>query len=202
MTRFLIEVNGTKATDVADVEYERTEGESIGSAQITVSNTDSNRSLFESGADVVVKREDTSNPGTFDTEWTGEVTSKPSNSNRRNATLEVTAETKAGQLEYGKVGRPFIQTDSGDIVRQAVEEVVEPETSTEFVTTGDAVGSWSSDANVFELANIAEKSLNDFGADLLYADFAQGETGEWYIRNTSVGASILPGRRIRTLVPL
>lgn len=196
MANYQVFVDGTQATNLIDVDYDNTEGEDVGQAEVSVFNSSLNRSLFAAGDDVTIKREDPNNPGTFDTEWVGEVAGTPANVNRRNATLEVECETKFGQLEYGKVGRPFIQVDSGDAVRQAVERVVEPETSPRFVTTGGDTGPWSSDANVFELAEIDSKSLNDFGTDLLYADFKEGESGEWYLRNTSVGTTVVPGRRI------
>jgi len=196
MTNFQVEVDGTQATNLIDVTYDRTEGGDVGQAVITVMNSDANRTLFASGADVVIKREDPSNPGTYEDDWVGEVIGTPSNANRRNATLEVEAETRSGQLEYGKVGRPFIETDTGAIVREAVNKQVEPETSPVFVTTGSSVSDWSSDANVFELGEISEKSLNEFGSDVLYADFKEGEGGEWYLRNTSLGTTIVPGRRL------
>jgi hypothetical protein len=196
MTNFQVEVNGTLATNLIDVNYDKTEGGDVGQALITVMNSDANRTLFASGADVVIKREDPSNPGTYEKEWVGEVIGTPSNANRRNATLEVEAETRIGHLEYGKVGRPFIQVDSGDIVRRALNQTVEPETATVFVTTGSDASDWSSNANVFELADISEKSLNEFGSDLLYADFKEGNSDDWYIRNTSVGSTVVPGRRI------
>lgn len=196
MVNFKVEVGGTPATDVIDVEYDRTEGADVSQATVKVLNSSANRSLFESGSDVIIKREDVDNPGVFDKEWSGEVAGTPSNASQRNVTLSVECESKGGQLEYGKVGRPFIQVDSGDAVRQAVEKVVEPETSPVFVTTGSDTGPWSSNANIFELADINSKGLNDFGSDLLYADFSEGEEGTWYIRNTSVGSTVLPGRRL------
>jgi len=196
MANFQVFVDGTQATNLIDVEYDNTEGGDVGQAVITVMNSSANRSLFASGADVTIKREDPANPGSYVEDWVGEVIGTPSNTNRRNATLEVEAETRVGHLEYGKVSRPFIQMDTGDIVRNAVEEQVEPETSNVFVTTGSDAGPWSSDANVFELANIESKSLNEFGSDLLYADFKEGESGSWYIRNTSVGTTVVPGRRL------
>lgn len=196
MANFKVEVGGTNATDVIDVEYDKTEGADIGQATVTVGNTSANRSLFQSGSDVVIKREDPANPGTFDTEWRGEVTGSPSNTSRRNVTLEVECETKLGQLEYGKVGRPFIQMDTGKIVEQAVEKVVEPNTSPRFISTGSDLTNWDSDAGVFELANINKKRLNEFGSDLLYADFGEGESGTWHLTYDDVDFGEAPGRQI------
>lgn len=196
MVNYQVEVNGTPATDVTSVEYDRTEGADVAQATITVLNTAANRSLFASGDDVVIKREAPDNPGSFDVEWAGEVAATPSTSSQRRVTLTVEAEATTGQIEYGKIGRPFIQVDSGDAVAQAIDKVVEPETSPEFVTTGSSTSGWESNANTFELADITEKSINEFGSNLLYADFREGVGKTWYIRNRSVGTAPLPGRRL------
>jgi len=125
-----VEVGGTEPTNIVDVSYTNASGDSIGTAEITVANSASNRSLFESGADVVIKEGGT-------VEWSGEVIGKPSNESRDNLTLDVEAETKAGQAEYGKVNRPFIEMSRAEIVRQAVDYEVEPYTRARTITNAD-----------------------------------------------------------------
>lgn len=191
-----VKVGGTTATQVIDVEYDTTEGGDVGQALITVGNTQTNRDLFSFGSDVVIEREDPNNPGTYNTVWRGEVVGKPSNTQQRNVTLDVECETKIGQIEFGKVGRPFIERDTGTIVKNMVEEVVEPETKTHFVTVGSDLTDWSSDAQNFELGKITDRQLNEYGHDFFYLDFGEEESGTWKLTNTSIGSSTLPGRRI------
>jgi hypothetical protein len=43
----------------------------------------------------------------------------------------------AGQAEYGKVNRPFIEMSRAEIIREAVDKVIEPYTTTRKVTNAD-----------------------------------------------------------------
>lgn len=196
MANVKVEVDGTQASDVFDVEFESASGADIGGATVTVANTQSNRNLFASGAEVAIFREDTSNPGTFDKEWVGEVIGKPSNASRDNLSLSIEAESKVAQAEYGKINRPFIEMDTGAIVREAVNKQVEPYTRPVFIHRGSSTTNWSSDAPIFELADVDSKGLNQFGSDVLFAGFREDQAGTFHVTFDDVPASAAPDGRI------
>jgi len=196
MTDFRVTADGATVSGVTSLEYETKEGKSVSVATITVLNTPANRNTFTTGTPVTVERQDPSTPGSFETEFRGEVTAKPSENSRRNLTLSVEAEALSGRLEFAKVSRPFINVDSGVAVRRAATTVAEPSNEPAYISTGSDIGKWSSDANAFELADISEKSLNKFGDNLLYADFAEGDTGTFTVGRTNIDPSTVPGRRI------
>jgi len=183
-----VEVGGTEPTNIVDVSYTNASGDSIGTAEITVANSASNRSLFESGADVVIKEGGT-------VEWSGEVIGKPSNESRDNLTLDVEAETKAGQAEYGKVNRPFIEMSRAEIVRQAVDFEVEPYTRARTITNADTTTNWSSDSQIFELTDDS-KGINKFGKDTLFVGIYEDESGAYDVTFDDVPSSSVPGRRV------
>jgi len=196
MTNKRVDVDGTTASRVVDVDYENTEGGDIGQANITVGNTASNRTLFAPGALVEVYYEDPSSPGSFVKDWTGEVIGNPSNQSKRNLTLEVEAETKIAQIEYGKVNRPFVEMDSGAIVREAVEKTVEPYTRPQYIHKGDDLANWSSNATYFELSAINSKGLNEYGSDVFFVGMKEDQSGTFRVTYDDVAFGEAPGRRI------
>lgn len=189
MTAPIVEVEGVQATELIDVSYGNGTGGTIGNAEITVGNSSANRDLFESGADVVIKEDG-------DVVWSGEVIGKPSNTERANLTLTVDAETKAGQAEYGKVNRPFIEMSRGDMVRQAVDFEVEPYTRTRRITFADTTTSWSSSGvDIFEKTDDS-RGINKFGQDTLFVGMTEDTTGTPSVTFHDVPSTAAPGRRI------
>jgi hypothetical protein len=188
MTTPTVEVGGTEPTNIIDVTYSNPSGGNIGQAEITVGNSGSNRSLFESGADVVIKQNGT-------VEWSGEVIGKPSNQERENLTLSVEAETKAGQAEYGKVSRPFIEMSRAEIVREAVDYEVEPYTRARNITNADSTTNWSSDSQIFEVTDDS-KGINKHGSDTLFVGIYEDESETYDVTFDAVPATSAPGRRV------
>jgi len=196
MTNYRVDVDGTTATKVIDVDYEKTTGGDIGQANITVGNTQTNRNLFAPAAVVEVFYEDPNNAGSYVKDWVGEVIGNPSNKSKRNLTLEVEAETKVAQVEYGKVNRPFIEMDSGAILREAIDKTVEPYTRPKYVHRGDDLSNWSSDATYFELGEINSKGLNEYGRDVFFFGLKEGQSGTFEATYDAVSFSEAPGGRI------
>lgn len=188
MTTPIVEVDGTEPTNIVDVTYTNASGDGIGTAEITVGNSNSNRSLFASGADVVIKQGG-------EVEWSGEVIGKPSNASRDNLTLAVEAETKAGQAEYGKVNRPFIEMSRAEIVREAVDYEVEPHTRTRKITNADTTTNWSSESQIFEVTDDSN-GINKHGKDTLFAGIYEGESGSYDVTFDDVPSAAAPGRRV------
>lgn len=193
---YKVEVDGTTVTQVIDVDYETGSNNEIGGGTITVANTGTNRSLFESGSNVVIKVEDDDEPGTFVKDWQGEVIGKPSNADKRNLSLEVDVESKAAQAEYGKVGRPFIEKDSGAIVREMFETEVDPYSRPRFIHRGSSIDGWSSNASYFERGRIRSKSIYEYGNDIIFFGLSEGSRGWYRATYDGVPERAAPGRRI------
>jgi len=191
-----VDVDGTTASKVIDVDYSKPVGDKIGTATISVGNTQTNRNLFTSGAEVTIKVEDPDNPGTYTDEWVGEVIGKPSNASKRNLTLEVDAESKAAQAEFGKVNRPFIEKTNSEIVTQMVSKVADPERKETFITKAEATADWSHNVRDFELMD----SISDVvrtGGNALYFGIRPGASGTIYAEYT--GGPTISGRSLDRL---
>jgi len=183
-------VDGTRATQVIDVEYENTTGSSIGSATVSVANTNANRSLFKPASRVEIRKNGS-------TVWSGEVLGKPSNTSGRNLTLDVEAETFAGQAEYGKVTRPFVELSRADIVRQAVDKQIKPFTDTKKITYAETVTDWSANDVVDDLEKTDDsKGINEFGQDTVFVGMRNGSSGTGTVTYDAVPTSAVPGRRV------
>lgn len=184
-------VDGAPVQYLTDVEYTHPSGGEIGTAKITVGNTDSNRSLFETGAPVeiyVAGQE----------EWTGEVIGKPSNSSHDNLTLTVEAESRGAQAEYGKVDRMFIERSRAEILRRAIDNEIESHRFKRYITYGDDTSGWSADTDIFELTN-DDKGINKFGSDTLFAGVFSGGSGTYELTYDNVPAEAGLGHRLSRL---
>jgi hypothetical protein len=198
MPNYKIEVDGTAAVNVVTVDYETPSNGEIGTAVITVANTASNRSLFESGDEVVIYEEDRNDAGTFVRKWFGEVIGKPSSTNSRNLTIDVEVESKAAQLEYAKVSRPFIEMTTGEMVEQAIAKERDPSVGTETITDGSSLSGWSSNVDNFRLLD-TDSDLPNSGGNAIYAEIPDGSSGSYYAEYVDVSPQEAPERRISKL---
>jgi hypothetical protein len=196
MANYKVEVDGTTVSNVIDVSTQKPDSGSIGEAKITVGNSDTNRGLFVPGAEVVVKIEDPDNPGTFETDWRGDVVSKPSNTAANNLSLEVTAETTSAQAEYAKVTRPFIERTNSEIIEKAVAEIVDPEPVVVDIHKAESTTDWSHNFDEFELMDTVSDIVRD-GDDALYFGIPPGTSGTLYAEYT--GGPTVTGRRLDVL---
>lgn len=199
MAKPIVEVDGVEIPDVVSVDYANESDRGIGQANITVGNTASIRQMIAPGDDVVVKEPDKS--GTFERTWSGEVVGNPSNAARDSLTVEVEAEKKTGQLEYAKVSRPFIEQSSGDMLRSAIEKRADPNVQTEYVTEGDSMSGWSSNADNVELLDVEAAISNNptSSPNSAYFDFLEGRSGTFDFTYEDVPSSAAPGRRIERI---
>lgn len=193
MTVPQVRVDGTVVTNVFDVSYERGKDESIGSATVTVANTPTNRALFAPASDV-----DITPAGETDPVWSGEVIGSPSNTQTRNLKLEVEAETKAAQLEYAQVSRPFIERTNAEIIDKAVQFERDRSVGDERIFDGTAVDDVTTNADNVEPLTADGVSRSPTGdPDSLYVDFADGRSGPFDV-TIDVPAAV-PGRRLDTI---
>lgn len=192
MANTKVEVNGSVLPDVVDISYGKDSGDTIGTAELTVANTPSNRAMISSG-DTVDIFESTSDG--FDKKWSGEVITKPSNASRRGLTLELEVESTAAQLEYAKVNRPFIELSTGDMIRQAVEKIRDPSVSEVFAYEGTTVSGWNGNAPDLSLIG-DDAGVISRGDDGLYAGLPESGTGEYAVEYTDLTSDAVPGRRI------
>lgn len=193
----MVEVDGIEATDIIDISFGKETGDSIGTAELTVSNTDVARAQFRSGSDVVIYEQ--SPDGTFEASWSGEVIGTPSNVSRRNMTLEIEAETKTAQLEYAKINRPFIERTSSEMVELAVSETVAPTAQTVQVTDGSSLDGVSSNGDNFEFLDTGSDIVR-FGDNAIYADVNRNHEGDLYVE-FDVPVDAIPERRILKAKP-
>jgi len=191
MTTPIVEVEGIEPTDVVDVSYTNAKGNQIGTAKITVANTGANRSLFVSGADVTITEGGSR-------VWSGEVIGKPSNADRSNLTVEIEAETKAAQAEYGKVNRPFIAMSRSDILREAVDFEVDERIRSRMISTASSTTDWSSSAPIFERTNDTI-GINEYGSNTLFIGMPGGTSGTVTTTYDSIPSNATPGRRLLAL---
>lgn len=191
-----VTAGGTQASNVIDVDYGESDSGEIPKATISVVHTDTNRSLFSPGAEVVISREDWSNPGTYIKEFTGVVQGKPSREGEGGAVLDVVAESRMAELDYMKVNRPFIEMNPGAIIREAVANTISDHTRNQTISKADSTTNWSSDAPIFELGQIAEKRLYDFGTDVLFVGWRENATGEYSVKYDAVSSIEAPDSRL------
>jgi hypothetical protein len=187
-----VNVDGVRVTNLIDVEYDKTSGGSIGTATVTVANTDTNRSLFESGAEVEVV-----DPNTGVKTWTGEVNQKPSNTQNRNLTLEITAESKMGALEYANVDRPFIELTNAEVLRESVAKEADPEVREDFINESVDSDLWVSNGDEIQESS-TDRRLGKNGPYILYVQINEGRTDTVFAER-DFDPSIIPGRRLKRL---
>jgi hypothetical protein len=164
-----VTIGGTSVSRVASVSYGQGDESELGTATVEAANTASNRS-FGYGEEVIIQRDGT-------TEFVGVLEEKPSGGGR-NLLVEFKARDKRASLHYEEVHRPFYEQDSGQVIRETVENQTRPRNPVD-VFLGDDLTDWTSDIDVFQLADIPEQSLYNRGSDLLFLYFKKESTGSY-----------------------
>jgi len=173
---FTVTVGGTTVDGLFEVDYTGADEEEIGEATVECKNTASNRSLSY-GDEMIIQRDGS-------TAWTGYLEKKPPIGSR-NLRLKLVARDKREELQFVEVHRPWFDTDTGTIVQEMVDTEVQPR-SPVTVHEGDTTTDWSSDAPIFELADLPSVALQEVGSDLLFLYFAEGESGTFSTTFTGV----------------
>ncbi len=164
-----VTIGGTTVNRVSSVQYGQGDEETLGTATVEAANTAANRSVGY-GDEVRIQRDGT-------TEFVGVLEEKPSGGGR-NLLVEFKARDKRAALHYEEVHRPFYEQDSGQVIRETVKNQTRPRNPVD-VFLGDDLTDWSSDVDVFQLADIPDQSLYDRGTDLLFLYFKKEATGSY-----------------------
>jgi len=184
MATWELVVEGTTVTPLVDVEPESSDEGTLSRAKATVGNTSGSRSIG-SGASATIKKNGS-------TEMVGTVTKKPTKGDAGDF-LEVFVADNRYELTLQEVHRPFVNTDSGEIITEAVNQEAETRNSV-LIHTGEGPGSdWSHNLPVFELANYTEKRYREYGSNLIFAGWREGNSGEFRATYTAVPSAAIPG---------
>lgn len=187
MVTWNVTVDGQTVTKVFDVSYGSGQTGKIGNASVLCANNSGNRS-FESGETVVIKKNGT-------TDFTGYIVGKPSKTGPEGVALELKAADKRVEFKYEQVNRVFYEMDTGEIIREAVANRIQPLSKT-YIDNFSSLSGWSSDAPVFELGNIDSQNLEEYGWNFLFLGFPEGAGSDKNVYKatfTSVPSSAIPG---------
>jgi len=181
-----VTIGGQTIDRVSAVSYGQGDEETLGTATVSAANTAANRSVGY-GEEVIIQRDGT-------TEFVGVLEEKPS-AGGRNLLVEFKARDKRAALHYEEVHRPFYEQDSGQVIREAVEEQTRPRNAST-VFSGDDLSNWSADVDTFQLADIPEQALYERGTDLLFLYWKEEATGSYSATFDGVPASAVGNRSL------
>lgn len=193
MVTWDVTIGGTTITDIFEIEYDNGRSKKLGEASVICANNTNNRSVG-SGDEVTIKKN-----GTVD--YTGFVSGKPTAAGSKNVELEIECIDKRAELKYQQVNRVFYQKDTGEIIRKAVNEKLQPyatqnEKFGNFIHKGESTSNWSTDIPKFDIGNIANVSLEDIGSDFLFLGWPEGsgkDKDEYSLTYSSVPSDAIPG---------
>lgn len=184
MATWAVTVDGTSVDALVDVQPEEADENELARAKITVGNTANNRTI--SSADAVVIQKNGS------TVMEGNITKRPTKE-EGGQFLELTAADKRVELQKQEVHRPFINMDSGDIIKESLNKRAEVRNSV-IIHQGEGPGSdWSHDLPVFELADFSSKRYREYGSNLVFCGWRTGAAGTYTATYSGVPSSAIPG---------
>lgn len=184
MATWAVTVDGVSVDALVDVQPEEADENELARAKITVGNTTSNRAI--SSADPVVISKNGS------TEMEGNITKRPTKE-EGGELLELTAADRRVELQKQEVHRPFVNMDTGEIIKESLNNRAEVRNSV-IIHQGEGPGSdWSHDLPVFELADFSEKRYREYGSNLVFCGWREGSFGEYTVTYTAVPSAAIPG---------
>jgi hypothetical protein len=175
---------GGKTEDIIySVQHRRTDEGRLGSATVEVVNNTTNRSI-EPGTGAQLTRPD----GT--TVFDGVVASQPTQSQRDFAlTLELT--DRRILLQNEPVNRVWYETDTGQMIRDAVGKRAEPQTRN-LLFDGSSTTDWTaSGTDDFRLAELNNLQLNEYGSNALFIGMSEGSSGSFSVKYTGVDTTLV-----------
>lgn len=176
----------TQVDKIFNVHYSRGETDRLGKAIIECADNSTNRG-FSSGDSITIKKN-----GTED--FVGYVTGKPTSAGA-DPTLEIESKDSRLALKHEQVGRVFYNMDTGNIIKEALNNTTELKNQRN-VFTGDDISNWSSDTPELELGNLTAQQLHEVGSDFIFVGWVEdsGAGQEVYsLTNHSVPARAIPG---------
>lgn len=191
MVSWDVTIGGTTIQDIFEVNYSSGEPDKVGEVSILCANNATNRGI-SSGDDVTVKKNST-------TDFTGYVAGKPTKGGPENVELEIIATDKRAELKYEQVKRVFYQKDTGDIIKEAINNRIAPASTEneevgEFIHKGSSTSNWSTDIPIFELGDILTQSLFNAGDNFLFVGWSEGAGNQNYnLTYSNVPSSAIPG---------
>lgn len=175
-----ITIGGSTPEQVLDVSTSDGRQSELGSCTIVLQDTATNRSVTEPGDPISITRNAAPN-------FTGYVTSEPSNSNGR---LIVKGIESRIELKHETVTQVFYEQTRADAIRQLVQYRARPLTRTT-VHTGSNANAWHSDAPVAERYGGTRAGLYDWGTDLVFVGARSGFDGTLRLTYDDVSASAI-----------
>lgn len=193
MVSWDVTIGGQTITDIFEVNYDGGESAKLGTATVVCANNDSNRSV-QSGDEVTIKKN-----GSID--FTGYVSGKPTKAGARSVELEIECIDKRSELKYQQVNRVFYQKNTGEIIRNAINDTLEAyatesEKNGNYIFKGESTNNWSSDIPKFSLGEIASTNLADVGGDFLFLGWPEGsgkDKDNYEATYTAVPSNCIPG---------
>jgi hypothetical protein len=164
-----VTIGGVTVDRVSDVTYGQKDEGSLGTATVVAANTAANRG-FSYGDEVIIQRDST-------TEFVGVLEQKPA-AGGRNLMVELKARDKRAALHYEEIHRPFYETDTGEIIREAIDNKIQPRSPVDMFL-GNDLSNWTSDVPTFQLADIPSQALSNRGTDLLFLYWSGEASGSF-----------------------
>lgn len=183
MSNWAVTVGGRDIEAVHEVEPNQTDDGKLGTVLVAAGNTPQNRQVA-SGEDAVVQRNG-------ETLFEGKVTKAPTAGSLQKQ-LEFQFSDDRVVLRYVEIHRPFYQMDTGEIIREAVEEQAEAR-SPRRVHEGSDTADWETDIPVFDLLGSDDKRLHEYGSDCLFAGWPAGSSGTYSLTYSGVPSGAIPG---------
>jgi hypothetical protein len=171
MVSYDVTIGGTQVENLFEITSGRSETKKVGMATIVASNTATNRS-FNAGAEVIIRKNG-------NTEFTGVLMEDPT-AGRDDPKIELKAWSKKAELKFEQVNRTFYDKDTGQIIRNAINEESYA-LNEDDLHRGSSLSGWSSETPVFETAGISSQELQERGYDLIFCGWREGANGEYTV---------------------
>lgn len=179
-------IDGSTVTDLLDVSYSGEGSSELGTAQISVPNTEANRGAYAYGDEVEIRQSGR-------TEWSGFLSKKPTSNGGLDLTIH--ARDKRAILHNSEVHRPFYDMDPGEVIREAVEYRTDPR-SPRLIFGGSDLTDTESSLPTFELADLSAHDLTEWGINLWFGLWNAGAEGSDYVRYDNVSPLAAPAGRV------
>lgn len=178
-----VQVSGSSVDALMEVKTEAEDESAIGKAKALIGNTSSNRGISSGESATVLKN--------GSTEFEGKVISDPRVGDN-NEGLELVVADDRYELQKITVNRPFYRMDTGAILREAINEEINP-LSRRFIDKMESTTDWSSDAEEFTTTSFDTDKHREYGSDMLFLGWRKGASGDYHATYSAVPSGAIPG---------